>query len=157
MARNHPLALKKQLLEIKAGLAKVLASGKKMNFRGGMADLATLNAVIDEKLKLLDNVDTAKIARGEAIKTRTAGLPWIAQLLEDIEIGAQYTWGKRSTECLELGFFPKKEPAPLSSEAKVRKAERNRATRKARGTLGPKARKKIKGKLDAEPPPPPKK
>ena len=157
MARNHPLALKKQLLKIKAGLAKILGSGKKMNFRGGMADLATLNAVIDEKLKLLDDVGTAKIARSETIKTRTAETPWIVQLLEDIEIGAHYTWGKRATQTLELGFIPKKDPAPLSSEAKVKKAERNRATRRARGTLGPKARKKIKGKLDPEPPPPPKK
>ena len=63
----------------------------------------------------------------------------------------------------DFGLAPRKVPAPLTVEQLAARTAKLRATRKARGTLGPKAKKAIKGTVTpatnqpvAGPPNPPK-
>ena len=145
MSHDNPKDLEEKLRTIQAGLAKVLAPGKSMNFRGQMADGTVVNPLVNAALALIEGADTAEIAWHEAVKTRDAGVPGIETLVQDLENGANSTWGDGSPESQALGFQSRKKAAPLSSEKAALKAARARATRQARGTLGPKARKSVKG------------
>jgi hypothetical protein len=57
-------------------------------------------------------------------------------------------FGFDNAEALEFGFSPRKIPK-VSVADKANAVLLNQATRKARGTMGKRARLKVKGKLDA--------
>jgi len=150
MSHDNPKDLEQKLRTLQAGLAKVLGPGKTMNFRNQTVDGTVINPLVAAALALLGSVDTASIAWHQAVKNRDAGVPGIETLIADLALGADYTWGVGSPECQELGFMPRKQPAPLTSEQNAQKAAKARATRQARGTLGPKARKSVKGAVSPD-------
>jgi hypothetical protein len=47
----------------------------------------------------------------------------------------------------DFGMAPRKRPAPMTGEQLVVKSAKAKATRKARGTVGPKKRLRIKGNV----------
>jgi hypothetical protein len=53
--------------------------------------------------------------------------------------------GEDPSTWADFGWEPPKKPGPKTLEAKVRGAERARATRKERGTMGKRQRKKTRG------------
>jgi hypothetical protein len=68
------------------------------------------------------------------------------------------SYGNATQTLADYGLVPAKAPKPLSVEAKSAKVALNKATRKARGTVGPKERLKVRGTVAAttgEPPVPP--
>jgi hypothetical protein len=61
----------------------------------------------------------------------------------------QTIYGKASQVLVDYGLTPAKAPKPLTVEAKAAKVKLNLATRKARGTVGPKKRLEIKGTVES--------
>jgi len=64
-------------------------------------------------------------------------------------------FGESSQVLSDFGLSPRKVPAPLTTEQLAAKKARAEATRKARGTKGPKAKLAIKGDVTVEAAPPP--
>ncbi len=87
-------------------------------------------------------------ARQARIKLQPKALPRLRLITEAVK----GMMGPNNPALTNLGIEPEKVPAPLTAEKQVLKAERNAATRKARGTLGAKQKKAIKGQVPAPAP-----
>lgn len=77
-------------------------------------------------------------AREEIAKDATKLVHSLTQLLKAM-------LGRFNPNLVYFGIEPDKAPTALTSEQSVEKKKRNKATRKARGTMGPKQKAKIKG------------
>ncbi|HZV03344.1 MAG TPA: hypothetical protein VFF73_41955 [Planctomycetota bacterium] len=139
---------KKMLLSLVAimrGINEVLTAGKTMPFRNGTIDGPSLAAIVQPLLAVLQAVADNKTAWKASITARNNAADTISSLIDDIKKGASLAWKDTSVEFEQFGFAPKKKAAPLTPEAKQLKVERLRATRLARGTVGSRQRKAIKG------------
>src|ERR1700722_19346143 len=125
-----------KLQNIQRGIAKVLAGGKTMAFRGHILDETTLGPLAAQALAPFEAVHTRKAGYTQALDTRDTEAPGAAKLVEEFQKGAESTWGVGSPECMELGFVPRKANTPLTADQKAQRVERLRATRKARRTMG---------------------
>ncbi len=133
-------------------ISNVLPAGKNMIFRQGNISGPSLLALVTSTWQLYDNVHETKNAWTQAVAARNAAQAATKQLIKDCEDGAYATFGEGSYQYEELGFAPKKKPAPLTPEQKQTKLERLRATRAARNTLGSRQKKAVKGVVNPTPP-----
>jgi hypothetical protein len=147
MKSNHPMKTETSLKNLAAGIAKALPAGKTMAYRQGTIDGPTLLVAVNAALKPYEDVHQDEANLHRDVATRDAGEAAAKQLVQDIEDGARVSFGEGSDSFLALGFTPRKKAAELTVEQKVQKAEKARQTRLARHTVGPKARKAIKGSV----------
>jgi hypothetical protein len=135
------------LLAILRGIAEHLGAGKSIPFRKGTIDGPGLAALVAPYLATVQAADLQKVLYHNAVAARKAALPDIDQLVADVKKGCDLAFGSDSTEFGTFGFTPPKKAAPLTGEQNQQKAARAKATREARGTVGPKARLKIRGEV----------
>jgi hypothetical protein len=135
----------RDLRAILAGIQKTLPPGKTMAFRQGTIDGAALEALVTQALAPHQAVHEDNAALARDLAERRARAPEAKQLIKDVKDAALVAFGELSDPFQELGFEPRKKPAPLTPEARQLQIERLRATRLARHTLGPRARKAVKG------------
>src|ERR1700722_3496816 len=102
-----------KLQNIQRGIAKVLAGGKTMAFRGTTANEATLGTLAAAALAPLEDVHAQKASYNQSLDTRDAQDPAAQLFIEDFQRGAESTFGVGSPECQEFGFMPKKKPTPM--------------------------------------------
>jgi hypothetical protein len=84
--------------------------------------------------------------RGELAKAYDAlrkAKPDEREFLKAFKAGLVARFGESNPELAKFGFKPKRQPQPLTSEEKAQRAEKNRQTRQARHTLGPRQREAI--------------
>jgi hypothetical protein len=154
MRNKNPSRTEIKLRAIAAGIEKALPPGKLFFFQQGTIDGSALLARVNAALKPYDDVlqDEADFHRDVAL--RNAGEDAAQKLLGDAEDGARVSLGETSDAFRDMGFEPRKKAAPLTTEQLAARTEKARLTRAARHTLGPKARKAIRGTLPPPPPPP---
>jgi hypothetical protein len=70
-----------------------------------------------------------------------------AGFVKDVKMTIKASLGRKNAVLASYGIAVEKEPVPLTSEELALRAERNRATRAARHTMGSKQRAAIKGEL----------
>ncbi|HZV02636.1 MAG TPA: hypothetical protein VFF73_38370 [Planctomycetota bacterium] len=145
MTKPYNKKTETSLRNIAAGISKALPPGKTMAYRQGTIDGPTLQAAVNLALKPYNDVHDDEAALHRDVATRNAGEVAAKQLVSDIEDGARVSLGETSDEFRALGFQPKKRRTDLTVEQKAAKAEKARQTRLARHTVGPKARKAIRG------------
>jgi hypothetical protein len=130
---------------IKKAANEVLVTGKTIFFRGASMDQASFLTLVTTALAPFDNVNEHRTLLHLAIAARDAQEDAASQFVRDVKAAVSATFGENSKEFTDFGFHAPKKPAPLSPEKRNLKNARAQATRKARGTLGPKARKAVKG------------
>lgn len=91
---------------------------------------------------------TLAAAHQARLKLEPKALPRVRLIIEALK----GMMGPNNPALTNLGIEPEKVPAPLTAEKQVIKAAKNAATRKARGTLGSKQKKAIKGQVPAPAP-----
>jgi hypothetical protein len=151
---NESKATEVTLDSLMNNIDNVLPAGKNMIFRQGSISGPSLLALVTASWQLYDNVHETRNAWLQAIAARNAAQEAARQLVKDCQDGAYATFGEGSYQYEELGFTPKKKPAPLTPEQKQTKLDRLRATRAARHTLGSRQKKAVKGVVNPEPPAP---
>jgi hypothetical protein len=98
---------------------------------------------------LIDKLRAAVAARNaykNAITESEAEIKTTQPFLRDLRHSLQITYGDSSATLGDFGLVPRK-IGTRSPEVKLAAAEKLRATRKARNTMGPKQKKAIKGNV----------
>jgi hypothetical protein len=149
--KDKPGATERKLIAIREGAVKALAGGKAVPYMGQSLDANALVALMDTFLGPIQKVRLGRAALRADTEARRAAAPSVMQFLRLFRGCVAGTYGESSEEFTLLGFS-KKTPTPLTPDEKVHKTEQLRATRAARGTLGPKARRKVKGVVPDQPP-----
>ena len=106
---------------------------------------AELLAFLDELDLRFAEVERTHVAHQAALVKRDeaerAGAPLVAAIVEK----AAAEFGSDSVKRDDFGLAPRRKKGPKTTEAKVAMVEKARATRKRRGTMGKRQRKKIRG------------
>ncbi|HEY8039235.1 MAG TPA: hypothetical protein VIF15_05545 [Polyangiaceae bacterium] len=127
-----------------AGLEKHLANGQ-LTFAGGMFTTAQIVAELQELVDLRAAVNAARAATTTKVDAETAQAPALRAFMNALVQCVRVQFGTQADVLADFGIAPKKVATPLTVEQKAAAAAKRKATRAARGTKGPKARKGIHG------------
>ncbi|HZU95178.1 MAG TPA: hypothetical protein VFF73_00615 [Planctomycetota bacterium] len=145
---DEPSKSERDLLSIKAGIEQVLTAGKTMPFQGQSYDQTGLLAVVNALLAPIQLVRSDRATLERDIGARKANAANLEQFVKLFKAQCVVTYGENSNEFVAFGFKPRKKAAPLTPEKKQHKTAQARATRKARGTVGPRVKQSIIGSVD---------
>jgi hypothetical protein len=134
---------------LKQGALEVLVTGKTIFFRGASMDQTSFLQLVAVALAPYDFVNQHRMLLHLGVAARDSQEGAASQFVRDAKAAVIVSFGENSAEFTKFGFRPQKKPAALTLEQQQLKNARAKATRRARGTLGPKARKKIKGVVPA--------
>lgn len=98
------------------------------------------------------SADAAELAKHTALEARNGIEVEAHDFVMATTIAFKAALGRKAAALEVVGIAPDKVAAPLTAEQKVQKAAKASATRKARHTMGPKAKSKVKGQVPAPPP-----
>lgn len=113
---------------------------------GGATYAAT--ALVQLLQKLIDAfaaVDAAKASSKVALTAQTGARTEVQPVALAYEQYLRALYGNAPDTLLDYGIAPRKKAAPLTTEQLAARKAKAEATREARGTKGPKAKKAIKG------------
>ena len=127
-----------------AGIQKHLATGQ-MQVAGGTFTAAQVIAELQQLVALRAAVDAARAAATAKVAAETAQAPALRTFMSAIVPFVRTAFGSQADVLADFGLSPKKARTPLTVEQKAAAAAKRTATRAARGTTGPKAKKEIKG------------
>lgn len=137
--------------QILQGIAKDLQTMSSLFLGGETYTPQSLTTLIQSRIDAANEATTAKAAwqaAGKAYKALSTKVSVVEHDLKQLVIGA---FGATSSKLADFGFTPRKK-AVLTPEQKVAAAAKRAATRKARGTMGPKAKLGVKGTVTPTPP-----
>jgi hypothetical protein len=127
-----------------AGIQKDLSTTKSIPLGGTTYTPASLTTFIQSRIDAANEVVTAKAAWQSAAKAYIALNAQANVAVHDLKQFVIGLFGADSSKLPDFGFTPRKK-AVLTPDQKVAAAAKRAATRKARGTVGPKAKLAIKG------------
>jgi hypothetical protein len=125
------------------------ANGPPVTFRGSNASQPQLVQAISTALAPYQAALSAHVALTQAVALRKQSDAASKALLSDLQAAIAAAFGSTSTVFQQFGFKTRKAATPLTSSAKVVKAQKALSTRAARGTLGSKQRKAVTGSVTA--------
>ncbi len=136
------VALAKQLI---AGTAKLDAT-KSIPLAGHEYTPAQITTSLNRVVALREAVDTAKAAAKDPLAAEKAELPALRALMSALVAYVKVVYRDQPSLLEAFGIQPKVR-TPLSVEQKAAAAAKRAATRKARNTMGPVAKKAVKGNV----------
>jgi len=143
------------LKAMRAGLQNNLPAGLTQIAAGGeVSTVAQVETELDGYIATYQAADDAETAYRKAVKTRDDEAGTVVPRIEALRTSLKGVFGKKNPDLTKVGLTPDKTPAPLTLEQKQERAAKAAATRKARGTKGPKQKAAIKGQLPPAPTPP---
>jgi hypothetical protein len=113
----------------------------------------TIDAVVNEFQAFIDNraaIVAAQTTAKNMVAAERTGLPAITALLAAFIAFVRNALGPTSTALADFGIPVRKAPAPKTAEQKAVAAAKRKATRAARGTMGPKAKLAVHGDITAQ-------
>jgi hypothetical protein len=135
-----------------AGARKHFANGGQiLTFAGGLASV-TVDAAVAELQKLIDNRAATTAAQATArdkVQAERAATPALVAFMNAFEALVRVMFGADTAALADFGLSPRKQPAPKTAVEKAVTAAKRQATRDARGTKGPKAKKAVHGNVTA--------
>ena len=117
---------------------------------GGTA--TTVAAILTQLQSFVNNrnaVVAAQATARDAVATERAQAPALNVVIDAFEAFVRFTFGEKATVLSDFGLAPRKVPAPKTAEEKAVAAAKRKATRQARGTMGPKQKQSVKGNVTA--------
>ncbi|HEY3819517.1 MAG TPA: hypothetical protein VGL81_20245 [Polyangiaceae bacterium] len=138
-------------------MAQVIAGARK-NFPNGSQVITldgsstTIDAVLNEFQAFITNraaIVAAQTAVRNKVAAERAGMTASNALFTAFVVFIRQTLGGSSVALADFAIPVRKVPVAQTSEQKAVAAAKRKATRAARGTTGPKARKAIKGNITA--------
>jgi acetyl/propionyl-CoA carboxylase alpha subunit len=139
--------------KLQAGLRKRYPTGsQKLTFRGAQIvisvddAIAKLQAVADNRAA----VTAAKAEAAAKIDAENTALNDLLAFVRALVAFIRFTFGDDPTALDDFGVTPLKARTPMTAEQKAVAAAKRQATREARGEVGTKKRKAIKGSVTAQ-------
>jgi hypothetical protein len=133
-----------------AGAKKHFTNGTQvLTFAGTLANV-TVDQAIAELQELIDNRSASVAARATAkdkVAAERAAMPTLVAFLNAFEALIRIMFANDTTSLADFGLTPRKQRAPKTAQQKAAAAAKAKATRQARGTKGPKAKKAIHGNV----------
>jgi hypothetical protein len=133
------------------GIHEELPSTSTLPLAGEAYTPQTLADFVQSHIDLGNNVDIARAAWLDEVKAYEAMSKKMRVVSSDLRNHVMATFGRDTPKLATFGFAPFKVPV-LTSEQRALATAKAQATRKARGTMGPKQKAKIKGALETAPP-----
>ena len=146
--RTHTQGKDQQVL---AGIKADLQTMPSLFLGGSTYTPTTLAALIQSRIDEANAVATAKATWQSAAKTYKALDAHVTTVVHDLKQLVIGAFGSTSPKLVDFGFAARKHAVRTPAE-KLASAARAKATRKARGTVGPKAKLAIKGAVEPTPP-----
>ena len=112
----------------------------------------TVAAILTQLQSFVNNrnaVVAAQATARDAVATERAQAPALNVVIDAFEAFVRFTFGEKATILSDFGLAPRKVPAPKTAEEKAVAAAKRKATREARGTMGPKQKQSVKGNVTA--------
>ncbi len=135
-----------------AGAKKRFTNGTQvLTFAGALANV-TVDQAIAELQTLVDNRAATVAARATAkdkVSAEEAATPALVAFMNAFEALIRLMFANDTASLADFGLAPHKQPGPKTTEEKAAAAAKAKATRQARGTKGPKAKKAIHGNVTA--------
>jgi hypothetical protein len=116
-----------------------------INLAGVNTTAATMEATIQSRIDATNATKTAKAALSKAAADRKATMVSTQPLVDAVTQIALIMYANQPAVLTVFGVNPRKVPAKLTTEQLAERAAKANATRAARGTMGPKAKAKVKG------------
>jgi hypothetical protein len=127
-----------------AGVQKHLANAS-MTFAGGTFTAAQATAQLESLVDLRAAVTASQAATSAKVDAEQAQRPALLAFMSALVQYVRAMFGTQADVLADFGLDPRKAATPLTVEQKAAAAAKREATRAARGTVGPKAKKGIKG------------
>ena len=130
--------------QVIVGIKNNLQNGSSLPLAGTTFTMVALTQLVQSRIDVINEVANAKaawrdaVARCEALDTR------VTKVVRSLRNHVMNVYGEESPILADFGFTPPRKPT-LTPEQSVARAKQAAATRKARGTMGKKAKAKIKG------------
>jgi hypothetical protein len=127
-------------------------AGQVLTFGGGTANV-TVDAAVAQLQKLVDYraaVVEARAAAKDTVQAERAAAPALVAFMNAFEAFVRLQLGADTKALADFGLAPRKARAPMTAEQKAVAAAKRKATRDARGTKGPRAKKTVHGNITAE-------
>jgi hypothetical protein len=139
-----------RMTQVIAGARKNFPNGSQVITLDGTS--TTIDAVVNEFQAFITNrgaIVAAQTAARNKVAAEDAGMTALDALLGAFVAFVRQTFGASSTVLADFAIPVRKAPAAQTAEQKAVAAAKRKATRVARGTTGPKAKKAIKGNVTA--------
>jgi hypothetical protein len=144
--------------QVIVGIKKDLQNVSSLPLASSTYTMATLEQLIQSRIDAANTVATAKANWHQAVAAYETVNTQVTEVVRGLRQYVINVYGQNSPVLADFGFTAPKRAA-LTPEAAVARAQKAAATRKARGTVGPKEKAKIKGTVTttapAIPPTPP--
>jgi hypothetical protein len=114
-----------------------------VEFGGATYTVADVLAKLQRVVDLRDGVEQAQAAAKVKLAAEEAEEPALVVVLDGFTGFVRTRFGNSADALADFGLKPRKGPAPQTAEEKAVAAAKRKATRKARNTMGPKAKKKL--------------
>ncbi len=151
MSTNNRNATKNGLVsraqQLSAGVAKRLTNQPQVTFTGGPFTPAQITSKLQSIVTLRSDVVSAQTVLHAKVATERASAPALRAFVDAFVAYLRSTFGDQPEVLGDFGLTPRKAAAPRPVEQKAAAAAKRAATRKARGTVGPKAKKAVKGNV----------
>jgi hypothetical protein len=122
---------------------------------GAVVTPAEMAAAIQSRLKATATAVTSHTAMKQAVAARETTMASTQSLVDAIKQVALIMYANQPDVLTVFGIAPRKVPAPLTAAQLAERAVKAAATRKARGTMGPKQKAKVTGTVAPEAAPSP--
>jgi len=134
-----------------AGMKKRYPNGSATIKVGGV-DVTVDNAIANVQA-IVDNrgaVTAARAAAKVTVANENAKMPPLIAFMNALVAFVRAAFGNDATALADFDLEPRRAPKPKTAEEKAVAAAKRQATREARGEVGTKKRKTIKGNVDAK-------
>jgi hypothetical protein len=139
--------------KLQTGLRKRYPTGsQKLTFRGAKI-VVTVDDAIAKLQAVADNRAAVTAAKAEAaakIDAENTALKDLLAFVRALVAFIRFTFGDDQTALDDFGVAPLKAHTPMTAEQKAVAQAKRKATREARGEVGTKKRKAIKGNVTAQ-------
>jgi hypothetical protein len=139
--------------QLVAGARKHFANGGQvLSFAGGFANV-TVDEAVAELQKLIDLRAATTLAQAtvrDKVQAERGAMPALVAFMNAFEALIRLMFGADTASLADFGLKPRKRPGPKTATDKAVAAAKRKATRVARGTLGPKAKKAVHGNITAD-------
>ena|SRR5579872_4902041 len=137
--------------KIVAGTRKHFTNGSQQITLAGAS--TTIDGAVNELQSFIDNRSAVVAAQATAktkLAAEMAAMPALDAFISAFIGFIKVTFGSQADVLADFGIPAPKARAPQTAEQKAVAAAKRKATREKRGTLGPKAKKAVKGNVTAE-------
>ena len=132
-------------IRVVRGLRKHFARDKTYSLDGKTYSQADLIDAFQSHVAAMDAVNARRAELAAAVAEERAAGGRVRALQKSLKLVVGVNFGRSAVVYADFGWELPKAPGPKTVEAKLQGAARVRETRRLRGTLGRRQRKKIKG------------